>query len=102
MSEQVEPISAALRISHYSTLGVDEHARYEPYEGRLEHGDALLLYTDGLIEDRRIDLDVGLCHMIDGLTAMHGRGFEGLATRMCDNAPSGDHDDRGVVLLWSD
>lgn len=83
-------------------LGVDEHARYEPYEGRLEHGDALLLYTDGLIEDRRIDLDVGLCHMIDGLTAMHGRGFEGLATRMCDNAPSGDHDDRGVVLLWSD
>lgn len=26
MSEQVEPISAALRISHYSTLGVDEHA----------------------------------------------------------------------------
>lgn len=82
-------------------LGVDEHARYEPYEGRLERGDALLLYTDGLIEDRRIDLDVGLCHMIDGLAALHGRGFEGLATRMCDNAPSGDHDDRGVVLLWS-
>ena len=26
MSEQVEPVSAALRISHYSTLGVDEHA----------------------------------------------------------------------------
>ena len=26
MSEQVEPISAALRISHYSTLGVDEYA----------------------------------------------------------------------------
>ena len=26
MSEQVEPISAAWRISHYSTLGVDEHA----------------------------------------------------------------------------
>lgn len=82
-------------------LGVDEEARYEAYEGRLERGDALLLYTDGLIEAPRVDLDVGLCHMIATLAALRGEGFEGLAERMCSSAPSGDHDDRGAVLIWS-
>ncbi len=82
-------------------LGVDEEARYEAYEGRLERGDALLLYTDGLIEAPRVDLDVGLCHMIANLAALRGEGFEGLAERMCSSAPSGDHDDRGAVLIWS-
>ncbi len=82
-------------------LGVDEHACYEAFEGRMEPGDALMLYTDGLIEDRRVDLDVGLCHMIDNLTVLRDGGFEGLTARVCAHAPSGDHDDRGAILLWS-
>lgn len=83
-------------------LGLTSSARYDAFEGRLLPGDALMLYTDGLIEDRGGDLDLGIGRMITGLRALSPGGFTGVASRLCGQAASGEKDDRGVVLLWRD
>ena len=44
-------------------LGLIEDAEFDPVRGRLRRGDALLLYTDGMVETR--GRDIGLGHRPD-------------------------------------
>jgi hypothetical protein len=83
-------------------LGVIEDADYPRESGVLRRGDALLLYSDGVIESR----DKAL---VDGIDRMLGRaesfvtnptGFDGLAQRLCETAMAGSGDDRAVVTIW--
>ncbi|GID91929.1 hypothetical protein Adi01nite_13410 [Amorphoplanes digitatis] len=56
--------TAPLRRPAGPMLGVVEDARYECATLRLELGDLLLLYTDGLVEHRHRGLDDGLAAVI--------------------------------------
>jgi PAS domain S-box-containing protein len=59
-------------------LGVDEAAEYSASHRRLAAGDALLLYTDGLVEDRGRDIAEGLRSLAEVV------GVAGKPEGMCD------------------
>ena len=81
-------------------LGVIEGAAFPSSYGELRRGDALLLYTDGVIETRTRDLTVGIDRMLGAAQHMVSRGFTGGASRICAAALAGETDDRAVVLIW--
>ncbi|MET0789772.1 MAG: PP2C family protein-serine/threonine phosphatase [Cellulomonas sp.] len=79
-------------------LGVVEGLRCVPGVGRLDHGDVLLLYTDGLVEKRGIDLDQGIDRLmgVADRVLVSGRGT---AAAVLAGVRAGDDDDRAVILL---
>lgn len=81
-------------------LGVIEHAEYPRESGQLRRGDALVLYSDGVIEARDTALLDGIDRMLGRAESFVMTGFEGLAQRLCDHAAAGTGDDRAVVTLW--
>lgn len=81
-------------------LGVTERPDFPRVRGRLGRGDALLLYTDGVIEVRNRDLRDGIDRMLGTAERMIGKGFEGMAEKMCAAARAGETDDRAAVLVW--
>ena len=81
-------------------LGVMGGASFPRTRGRLRRGDALLLYTDGVIESRTRDLSVGIDRMLGAAERLVSDGFTGGASRICAAALAGETDDRAVVLIW--
>ncbi|MEP7035229.1 MAG: PP2C family protein-serine/threonine phosphatase [Dermatophilaceae bacterium] len=81
-------------------LGVIDGADYPHSSGRLERGDALLLYTDGVIETRTRDLTAGIDRMLGAAERLVSKGFAGGARRISAAALAGETDDRAVVLIW--
>jgi ABC-type branched-subunit amino acid transport system ATPase component/anti-sigma regulatory factor (Ser/Thr protein kinase) len=67
---------------------------FEAIEHRLAEGSRLVLYTDGLVEDRATDIDVGLDRLRSALTGPPGRTTEELCdaviTAMMPAAPKDD------------
>ena len=81
-------------------LGVTDEVGFPRVRGTLHRGDALLLYPDGVIEVRNRDLRDGIDRMLGTAEQMIGRGFEGMAAKMCTAARAGETDDRAAVLVW--
>lgn len=81
-------------------LGVIDDAVYPREEGELRRGDALVLYSDGVIEARDTALVDGVDRMLGRAESYVTKGFEGLAQRLCDHAAGGHGDDRAVVTIW--
>ena len=81
-------------------LGVIEGATYPRSYGQLRRGDALLLYTDGVIETRTRDLTLGIDRMLGAAERLVSKGFTGGAARIGAAALAGESDDRAVVLIW--
>ena len=81
-------------------LGVTSRLAFMRMRGQLGRGDALLLYTDGVIETRNRDLRDGIDRMLGTAERMIGQGFEGMAAKMCAAARAGETDDRAAVLIW--
>jgi hypothetical protein len=81
-------------------LGVTEGLAFPRVHGYLGRGDALLLYTDGVIEVRNRDLRDGIDRMLGTAEQMIGKGFQGMADKMCAAARAGETDDRAAVLVW--
>jgi hypothetical protein len=81
-------------------LGVLPDATFSAQRGRLARGDALLLYTDGVVEARASDLSVGIDRMLGQADVMVTSGFRGGAQRIVDMARAGETDDRACVLVW--
>ena len=82
-----------------TALGVIQTPRFEASTGVLEPGDALMFYTDGVIERRRSDIDTG----IEWLRRVaeqdvRRRGFDGSARRVLSRVDHGE-DDRAVLIL---
>ncbi len=83
-------------------LGVIEGASYIRSRRRLGRGDALVLYTDGVVESRARDLTVGVDRMLGAAERLVAGGFAGGAKRLCASARAGETDDRAVVMIWRD
>jgi len=94
---------AVRTVSTGTVLGVVDDLALRVDAGTLERGDALVLYTDGVIEDRPTDLDASigrLEHAIGETLAAHPRGD--LAERLTDESRRLTDDDRTVVVVWND
>lgn len=81
-----------------TVLGLVQGVSYEPVVGRLSSGDALLLYTDGMVEEPRRDIDLGIDEMLGVAEHLFRRSFDGLAERLAATVGSRD-DDRALVLV---
>lgn len=69
--------------------------------GVLAHGDAMMLYTDGLIEVAGRDLGVGIDKLIGAAEGrLIGGGFAGGAAELISAMDAGAEDDRALVLVW--
>jgi hypothetical protein len=81
-------------------LGVLGTVAFDGVGGRLEPGDALLLYTDGVVETPDRDLDTGIDRMLGHAERLVRDGFSGGARRIVEQARAGETDDRALVMLW--
>lgn len=83
-----------------TVLGLLEDAEFGSIEGELRPYDALLLYTDGLVEIPGRDLAVGIDKLLGAAERLIPRGFQGGALRLLQDVAPTAADDRALVLLW--
>lgn len=83
-----------------TALGLMPSVTYERLHGRLGSGDALLLYTDGVVELPGRDLNLGIDKLVGEAERLIGQGFAGGAQRLLTAMRSGASDDRALLLLW--
>ena len=79
-------------------LGVLPGVAFDRQCGTLDRGDALLLYSDGVIEARDRDLTDGIDRML-GVAAMAMLRDGDVASDVCEAARSGEDDDRAAVAV---
>jgi hypothetical protein len=88
-------------IEQFGTiLGIDPDAQFAVTEGHLARYDALLLYTDGLVEVPGRDLGLGIDRLLGAAEGLIPRGFAGGAELLVDTVAQSGMDDRAVVLIW--
>ena len=81
-------------------LGVVPQMSTAPERGTLRKGDAMLLYTDGLVEAPGRDLDAGIDRLLGATERLVPNGFrEGAEELVAEMAASRD-DDCAMVLIW--
>ena len=81
-------------------LGLVPDVCYRAETGRLDAGDALLLYTDGLVEIPGRDLSVGIDKLLGEAERLVPLGFASGADLLVQRVAGAGNDDRGLVLLW--
>jgi hypothetical protein len=83
-------------------LGVVPDLRRVPERGLLRPGDALMLYTDGLIEAPGRDIDAGIDRLLGEADRLVTSGFSEGAARLVRAVQDrgGNSDDRALVLIW--
>lgn len=79
-------------------LGLVRDAVFTCASGVLKRDDVLLVYTDGIVERPRRDIDLGIDRMLGEAEQMMRRGVVGSARRLVDGLGSST-DDRAVLLL---
>jgi serine phosphatase RsbU (regulator of sigma subunit) len=77
-------------------------AEFGAEEGVLGPHDALLLYTDGVVEIPGRDIAVGIDKLLGAAERLLSRGFAGGAQRLIDDVAPQATDDRALLLLWRD
>jgi hypothetical protein len=87
-----------LDSAHGMALGIVKKPSFRQSKGIVAAGEALLLYTDGVVETRDNDVDVGIDNLRDIATKAVRTGFTDAAQRVLANI-SGDDDDRAVLIL---
>jgi hypothetical protein len=86
-------------------LGLLPGERYLPAEGELEPGDALLLFTDGLIERPGQSLERGVQRLLDGAERVLDQEWVltgSAGERLVRTVASDTGDDRAMLLLRRD
>nr|WP_246284257.1 PP2C family protein-serine/threonine phosphatase [Nocardioides perillae] len=81
-------------------LGVLGGAEYAPWRGHLARGDALMVYTDGLVEGAAgRDISLGIDRLLGTAERELQRGLDGVADRLVRKVGV-DTDDRALLLLY--
>jgi hypothetical protein len=82
-------------------LGVVPDLRGVPERSMLRPGDALMLYTDGLIEQPGRDIDIGIDRLVGAADRLVAAGFRGGAANLVQALQAdGATDDCALVLIW--
>jgi hypothetical protein len=81
-----------------TALGVLAKPELHRTDGRLFPGEALLFYTDGVVESRDSHLDIGIAWLQRTAREAVTAGFPGAAHRVIGQVERGD-DDRAVLIL---
>ena len=81
-----------------TALGVLRAPELHVSEGRLLPGEALMFYTDGVVEARGSHIDAGIAWLQRVALDAIGQGFGGAARRIIEQVESGD-DDRAILIL---
>lgn len=81
-----------------TALGIMPDPELHHSEGTLPPGDGLLFYTDGVVESRSADLDVGITWLRGAAREAVAPGFGGAAHRIIEQVEQGN-DDRAVLIL---
>ncbi|MDQ3616966.1 MAG: serine/threonine-protein phosphatase [Actinomycetota bacterium] len=79
-------------------LGLMEEAEFALVTGHLRVGDALLLYTDGLVETPQRDISLGIDKLVGRAERLLTHGFDLGARRILDELGSAN-DDQALFLL---
>ncbi|QIK77108.1 PP2C family protein-serine/threonine phosphatase [Nocardioides piscis] len=79
-------------------LGLIDDVTYEPATGTMRSGDALLLYTDGMVETPHRDIMLGVDKMLGQAERVLRGDFEGGAARIIERIGS-RNDDRALLLV---
>jgi hypothetical protein len=79
-------------------LGLIDDAEFPSVEGVIRSGDALLLYTDGMVETRRRDIGLGIDRLLGQAERLLRGNFDGGATRLVDTLGS-QNDDRALLVV---
>ncbi len=80
-------------------IGVVPDAQRTSHRHVLPAGSTLLLYTDGLVERRGEDLNVGISHLADSLAAHHGLSLGRLCDALLGAARGPFEDDAAILAL---
>jgi len=87
-----------LRGGQGPLLGVLPAPEFPAHVTRLQHGDALMLYTDGLVEERSRDIAFGIDRLVGAAERVLTRGVGG-AQRIVEATRTAGDDDRALVLV---
>jgi hypothetical protein len=79
-------------------LGLLEDPEFPPATGRLRSGDAMLLYTDGMVERRRRDIGLGIDQLLGRAEDLLRGEVTGGAARLVEQVGARD-DDRALLLV---
>lgn len=79
-------------------LGLIEGVDYDASVGTIRPGDAMLLYTDGLVEAKDRDIMLGIDKMVGQAERLLKDGFEDGAHKLVD-ALGSPHDDRALIVI---
>jgi Stage II sporulation protein E (SpoIIE) len=83
-------------------LGVVPDLRSRPESGSLRPGDALMLYTDGLVEVPGRDIDAGIDRLLGEADRLITNGFGAGAARLVQTMQGAgrNSDDCALALIW--
>jgi hypothetical protein len=88
--------------SEGTVLGVLPQASYTSVTGVLGSGDAMLLYTDGVVETAEREIAVGIDKLIGEAERLVTQGFRDGAKHLVDRVAPDGTDDRALVMIWRD
>ncbi|WP_106207622.1 PP2C family protein-serine/threonine phosphatase [Kineococcus rhizosphaerae] len=83
-------------------LGLVPEAEFTAVTTTLEPGDALLVYSDGVVEQRDVDLGEGIGALVRRLLTLPVGQRTGSLGRLVDDVAPGEADDRTALMLWRD
>ncbi|MEV4255431.1 PP2C family protein-serine/threonine phosphatase [Spirillospora sp. NPDC049652] len=99
---QFDASSGTWRVSPAKgvVLGVIPDLAAVPEGGQLKAGDALLLYTDGLVEAPGSDLDAGIDRLLGEAERLVPNGFRKGARELVELMAAERDDDCALILIW--
>ncbi len=88
----------AVRSGDGPALGLLDGVEFPAVQGELRPGDAIMLYTDGLVETPTMDIGLGIDRMLGQAEQLLRDDFDGGARRLIESLGS-PSDDRALVLV---